>query len=105
MRALSHIVPDQTDIDTAMDYFRSHLLQVVTLHTALFKKVLFEGKGVPLELAELFEDAGNTYLGFSESISRQYQPQGPSKVKKQLDANVEAARRRVKPKLGTEPRV
>lgn len=97
--------PDQTDAGAIMDYFRSHLLQVVTLHTALFKKLLFEAKGVPLELAELFEDAGNTYLNLSDSISQHHLQRRLSQIEEQLDADIKPARRRVKPQLGTKPRV
>jgi hypothetical protein len=52
-----------------IEFFRSYLKQVVRVHYAMFEKLLFAEKGVPLELAELFEDAGNTYLNISEQIS------------------------------------
>jgi len=100
-------LPDLKHADAAaiMDFFRSYLEQVVTLHTAAFQKVLFEGEGVTLELAELFEDAGNTYIRISESISRHCLQRKVSQVEKQLDAGVEPALRRVKPQLGAKPRV
>jgi hypothetical protein len=62
-----HIVPS-LDVER----FRAELMQVVTLHQAMFQKLLFEHPALPLELAELFEDAGNVYLGFSEAISAQH---------------------------------
>jgi len=104
-------IPDHPDLKQAdptaiMDFFRSYLQQVVTLHTAMFQKLLFEGEGsVPLELAELFEDAGNTYIRISESISKHHLQRKASQVEEQLDANVEPALRRVKSKLGAKPRV
>lgn len=100
-------LPDLKQVDTAtlMVFFREYLQQVVTLHTATFQRLLFEGEGVSLELAELFEDAGNTYITISESISRHHLQRRASEVEKQLDADVEPALRRVKPQLGAKPRV
>ena len=41
--------------------------QVVTIHQAMFEKLLFdEDAAVSLDLAELFHDAGKTYLKISE---------------------------------------
>jgi hypothetical protein len=53
-----------------VDAMRAGLMQVVTVHSAMFEKLLFQGDDLPLDLAELFEDVANTYLGFSENISR-----------------------------------
>jgi hypothetical protein len=45
--------------------------QVVTIHQAMFEKLLFDqDAAVSLELAELFQDAGRTYLQISERISK-----------------------------------
>jgi hypothetical protein len=55
-----------------IEFFREYLKQVVTTHRVMFEKLLFESEGVPLELAELFEDAGNTYLDISERISQDF---------------------------------
>jgi hypothetical protein len=53
-----------------VDFFRSHLQQVVSIHQAMFQKLLFEEKStVDLDLAELFQDVGKTYLRISERIS------------------------------------
>ena len=53
-----------------MDFFRSHLMQVVSIHRVMFEKLLFEeDSNVGPELAELFEDAGKTYLKIAEHIS------------------------------------
>ncbi len=100
-------LPDLKQIDAAtiMDFFRAYLQQVVTLHTATFQKLLFEGEGVSLELAELFEDVGNTYISISESISTHHLQRRASQIKEKLDADVEPALGRVKPKLGAKPRV
>jgi hypothetical protein len=61
------------DNELIVDFFRSYLKQVVTIHHAMFEKLLFQSDGVPLELAELFEDAGNVYLDISEQISRRHE--------------------------------
>ena len=53
-----------------VDFFRSHLKQVVSIHRVMFEKLLFEeDSAVGPELAELFEDAGKTYLKIAEHIS------------------------------------
>lgn len=53
-----------------VDFFRSHLKQVVSIHRVMFEKLLFEeDSAVGPELAELFEDAGKTYLELAEHIS------------------------------------
>jgi hypothetical protein len=44
--------------------------QVVAIHQAMFEKLLFdEAAAVSLDLAELFHDAGRTYLQISERIN------------------------------------
>jgi hypothetical protein len=58
--------------DLVVDFLRSYLQQVVTIHYAMFEKLLFQSEGLPLELAELFEDAGNAYLDISDQITRRY---------------------------------
>ncbi len=53
-----------------MDFSRSYLKQVVAIHQAMFEKLLFdEDATVSLDLAELFRDAGKTYLQISERIN------------------------------------
>ena len=53
-----------------MDFSRIYLKQVVTIHQAMFERLLFaEDATVSLELAELFHDAGKTYLQISERIN------------------------------------
>lgn len=96
---------DQAEAATIVDYFRSYLQDVVTLHTAMFKKLLFEGEGLPLELAELFDDAANTYLTISESISKHHLQHRLSEIEEQLDSRVEPALRWVKTQPGVKPRV
>jgi hypothetical protein len=47
--------------------------QVVAIHQAMFEKLLFdEEAAVNLDLAELFQDAGRTYLQISERISETF---------------------------------
>jgi predicted amidohydrolase len=79
---------DQADPDAVLNCFRSHLEEVVTLHAAMFNKLLFEADGVPLELAELFEDVANTYMGLSERIS-EHHLQRHSHIEEELDPIVE----------------
>jgi hypothetical protein len=45
-------------------------MQVVSIHRVMFERLLFEEDStVSPELAELFEDAGKTYLKIAERIS------------------------------------
>ena len=56
-----------------MDFSRTYLKQVVTIHQAMFERLLFaDDATVSLELAELFNDAGKTYLKISERINETY---------------------------------
>lgn len=96
---------ERAQTDTIVDHMRSYLQQVVTLHTAMFQRLLFEGEGVPLELAELFEDAGNTYISLSESISKHHLQQKLSQVEEKFDPDVKSALRRIKTQRGAKPRV
>ena len=53
-----------------MDFFRSQLKDVVSIHRVMFEKLLFEEvSDIGPELAELFEDTGKTYLQIAERIS------------------------------------
>jgi hypothetical protein len=53
-----------------MDFSRIYLKQVVAIHQAMFERLLFdEDAAVSLELAELFQDAGRTYLKIAERIN------------------------------------
>jgi hypothetical protein len=64
-----HLGPD-IEAGTVVDFFRSHLKQVVSIHRVMFEKLLFEeDSAVGPELAELFEEAGKTYLQIAERIS------------------------------------
>jgi hypothetical protein len=57
-----------------VDFFRSHLKQVVSIHRSQFEKLLFEENAdVGPELAELFEDAGKTYLQIAKRISTRWE--------------------------------
>ena len=103
----SPALPDLNNADAGviMDYFQSYLQQVVTLHSATFQKLLFEADGVPLEMAELFEDVGNTYIGISESISRLHLQRRHSQIEEQLDAAIEPALRRIEAQSRRKPRI
>jgi hypothetical protein len=61
-----------------VDFFRSHLMQVVSIHRVMFEKLLFEeDSAVGQELAELFQDAGKTYLQIAERISERCRSRQP----------------------------
>jgi hypothetical protein len=56
-----------------VDFSRTYLKQVVAIHQAMFEKLLFaEDATVSIDLAELFHDAGKTYLQISERINETY---------------------------------
>ena len=53
-----------------MDFSRTYLKQVVSIHQAMFERLLFdEDAAVGQDLAELFQDAGKTYLRIAERIN------------------------------------
>jgi hypothetical protein len=54
--------------------FRSHVEQVVTIHQAMFQRLLFGSDAMSLELGRLFEDAGRTYLEIARDFERHYGP-------------------------------
>jgi hypothetical protein len=64
--------PEALETTVIVEFFRSYLQQVVTIHYVMFEKLFFQSEGIPLELAELFEDAGNTYLEISERITEEH---------------------------------
>jgi hypothetical protein len=56
-----------------VDFSRIYLKQVVVIHQAMFERLLFaEDATVSLDLAELFHDAGKTYLQIAERINETY---------------------------------
>ena len=63
----------EIDASIAVDFSRTYLKQVVAIHQAMFEKLLFDDDAaVSLDLAELFHDAGRTYLQISERINETY---------------------------------
>ena len=64
----SHETRENTS--STVDFSRTYMKQVVAIHQAMFEKLLFdEDAAVSLDLAELFHDAGKTYLQISERIN------------------------------------
>jgi hypothetical protein len=59
--------------DIAFDSLRTYLRQVVTIHQAMFQKLLFQNRAVPEELSELFADAGRTYLEIARELARYHE--------------------------------
>jgi hypothetical protein len=67
------VIKPPNNTGTTVDFSRTYMKQVVTIHQAMFEKLLFdENAAVGLELAELFQDAGGTYLQISKRISETY---------------------------------
>jgi hypothetical protein len=55
-----------------VDFSRTYLRQVVSIHQAMFEKLLFdEDAAVGQDLAELFQDAGKTYLRIAARINEE----------------------------------
>lgn len=61
---------DRLNREATFDVFRAYLMQVVTIHHAMFKRLLFDQDTLPLELIELFEDAGKTYARISVDLKK-----------------------------------
>jgi hypothetical protein len=60
----------RNNTSAAVDFSRTYMKQVVAIHQAMFEKLLFdEDAAASLDLAELFHDAGATYLQISERIN------------------------------------
>jgi hypothetical protein len=56
-----------------VDFSRTYLKQVVAIHQMMFERLLFaDDATVSIDLAELFQDAGKTYLQISERINETY---------------------------------
>jgi hypothetical protein len=66
---LDIITLEQSEPAQIIMFFKKDLRRIVSIHAVMFDKLLEDGSDVPLELAELFEDVANTYLGISERIS------------------------------------
>jgi len=57
-------------MSATVDFSRTYIKQVVAIHQAMFEKLLFDkDAAVSLDLAELFHDAGKTYLQIAERIN------------------------------------
>ena len=72
-RETSAVIQFSQYASTAVDFSRTYLKQVVAIHQAMFERLLFaEDATVSLDLAELFHDAGRTYLQIAERINETY---------------------------------
>ena len=63
------IPPDNSGIAF---FVRQYLAQVVTIQNAMLQRLLDERHDIPLDLAEVFEDAANTYMDLSLMISERH---------------------------------
>jgi hypothetical protein len=53
-----------------VDFSRAYLKQVVAIHQTMFERLLFaEDATVSVDLADLFHDAGRTYLQIAQRIN------------------------------------
>ena len=69
-RISSAIIKPAKKTSTTVDFSRTYMKQVVAIHQAMFERLLFaEDAAMSLNLAELFHDAGTTYLQISERIN------------------------------------
>lgn len=89
----------------AVSSFQAQVKQVVTIHQAMFDKLLADHVDLPLELAELLEDAANVYLNLSEEISQRHVGVAWSDVEERPHTAVVVPRGMLEPKLVAEPRV
>jgi hypothetical protein len=80
------------ETNPSVQALRVSLMDAITLHALIFEKLLFQGRDLPLDLAELLEDVGNTYINFSESISRLHLARR-SQIEHQANPGIEPARR------------
>jgi hypothetical protein len=69
---LDIIVLEESEPAQILMFFNKDLRRIVSIHAVMFEKLLEEGRELPLELAELFEDVANTYLYISERISARH---------------------------------
>ena len=64
------LLSEQFGKEVALGLLHARLKQVVTIHNAMFEKLLFKQQTLPRELTELFADAGATYLKISQELER-----------------------------------
>ena len=64
------VLRDDAKLDDLTDFFGHHVKEVITIHTIMFERLLFQEERPTLALAELLEDAANTYMDFAAEISR-----------------------------------
>lgn len=50
------------------ELLRARLRDLITIHNAMFRRLLFEQPLTAAELADLFRDVGKTYLELSEAL-------------------------------------
>jgi hypothetical protein len=69
-------LPESTNVakncfvnELAADAIRAYVKQIVRIHHLMFEKLLCENDDMTLELAELLEDAGETYLQIAKRIT------------------------------------
>ncbi len=68
---------DQWDRKITEEHVRSRLMQTVTIHHAMFEKLLFQQQALAVELVPLLEDVAQTYLKFSREIELHHHGSDP----------------------------
>jgi hypothetical protein len=77
------LVPEKpSDPESIVAFFRRDLRGIVSTHKLMFERLLFQKEQLSLQLADLFEDVGNTYLDISEIISELHRPRGRKQSRK-----------------------
>jgi hypothetical protein len=80
---LTLVQPRRQSSSEIVQFVRTYLRQVVTVQHELLRRLLDDKNDVPLNLAEVFEDAGNRLLDLAEVISERHLSR--SKARRQAD--------------------
>lgn len=60
----------KSSADWMNEPFHARLRELVSIHNAMFQRLLFERPSSARELADLFHDIGKTYLEISEGLRK-----------------------------------
>jgi hypothetical protein len=77
----------------------SYFKQTIGIHACMLEKLSEPEAGLPLEVAEIFEDIANTYLNIAELIENFHLQKQISDVEQNTDSIVELIWGRQKPEV------
>jgi hypothetical protein len=80
---LNMVQPGRQASSEIVQLVRTYLREVVTVQHELLRRLLDDKNDVPLNLAEVFEDAGNRLLDLAEMISERHLRQ--TKARREAD--------------------